>query len=331
MTRSHRAARLGLAALLLAGGCAPRYTQLAPPRGATALGLEFGVDRAAVERTLRAGKIGFQPAQGEGDVLVAERCEGGPVRGPCRLLLGVRGLYAVEQVAPAAEAGALAQAVSAVMGKPDRLGDAHPGEGGAGLVAAWDRPGWTVTVRRGGGPGDAQAVCRVEYEPATPPVVAGVPLGRLRDDVERALEGQGATLVERDAGRTHYVGAPRGPSDVVSCVVHYRGGRAAAVTELHTRAPDDAAALARWRILAKRFEVDLGRAPATSCAQDGPDRAAGDCTATWSSDRLVVVVGAHRVAGAQHRGSISVYTAYTYPPLAGAGDAAGDAEEAEAR
>ena len=52
----------------------------------------------------------------------------------------------------------------------------------------------------------------------------------------------------------------------------------------------------------------------------GPDRIVGDCTATWSSDRLVVVVGAHRNAGSSHRGTISVYTAFTYPALAPAPD-----------
>jgi hypothetical protein len=327
MTRPHLAARAPVLAafLLVAGGCAPRYARLAPPSGASALGLEFGVDRAAAERTLRAAKIAFRPAQGEGDVLVADRCEGAPVRGPCRLLFGPRGLYAVEQVAPAAEAGALAEAVGAGMGRPDRVGDARAGEGEPVLVAGWDRAGWAVTVTRGGGPSDAQAVCHVEYEPVAPPVVVGVPLGRLRDDVERALEAQGATLVQRDAGTTTYVGCPRGASDAASCVVHYRGGRAWALTEIRSNAPDDAAALARWRILARRYEVDIGRAPVTACPQDGPDRVAGDCTATWASERLVVVVGAHRARGAQHRGAISVYTAFTYPPLTAAGDA-GEAE-----
>ena len=71
----------------------------------------------------------------------------------------------------------------------------------------------------------------------------------------------------------------------------------------------------------KRGEIgEIGRAPDTTCPAEGPDRVGGDCTAAWSSDRLVVVVGAHRNAGARHRGAISVYTAFTYPPLARAGD-----------
>ncbi len=38
----------------------------------------------------------------------------------------------------------------------------------------------------------------------------------------------------------------------------------------------------------------------------------------------MVTVGAHRTAGSKHRGAISVYTAFTYPPLAAA-----DEEEAQ--
>ena len=81
----------------------------------------------------------------------------------------------------------------------------------------------------------------------------------------------------------------------------------------------DREALGAWRILARRFERDIGRPPKTICPDAGPDRVAGDCTATWTSDRLVVVVGAHRNAGASHRGTISVYTAFTYPALAAGG------------
>ena len=92
------------------------------------------------------------------------------------------------------------------------------------------------------------------------------------------------------------------------------------MTEIHPTVPDDRGALSAWRVLAKRYERDIGRAPETACPPEGPDRVAGDCTATWASDRLVVVVGAHRNAGASHRGAISVYTAFTYPALgAGAG------------
>ena len=185
------------------------------------------------------------------------------------------------------------------------------------LVAGWDLPGWTVTVtRRGVGAAAGRAVCRVEYDVATPPVVAGVPLGRLREDVERALEVQGATVMQRDAGTTTYVGCPQSAGDALTCIVLFRGGRAAAVTEIHPTAADDARALAAWRLLAKKYEKDIGRAPETTCPPYGPDRVGGDCSATWASDRLVVVVGAHRNAGSSHRGAISVYTAFTYPPLA---------------
>ena len=41
----------------------------------------------------------------------------------------------------------------------------------------------------------------------------------------------------------------------------------------------------------------------------------------------MVVVGAHRNAGSSHRGAISVYTAFTYPPLG----AASAEEQGEAR
>jgi hypothetical protein len=332
MTGSHIMARKLVRAipLLALSGCASmHYSRLEPPAGARALGLEFGADRAGTEASLKAGGIPSRPSASEPDVLVAERCPGAPVKGECRLLFGPRGLYAAELTAPAEEAEALSDAAGAKLGRPDRVGEARStAEGQPFLVAGWDRPGWTVTVTRGGpGPAATRSVCRVEYDEASPPVVAGVPLGRLREDVEHALEVQGATLVHRDAGTTTYLGCPQGASESVSCVVLFREGRAAAVTEVHPGASDDSGALSSWRILSKRFERDIGRAPETSCPQYGPDRVGGDCTATWSSDRLVVVVGAHRAAGAQHRGAISVYTAFTYPPLA----RAGDAEEAEAQ
>jgi hypothetical protein len=165
----------------------------------------------------------------------------------------------------------------------------------------------------------ATAALRVEYDAAAPPVVAGVPLGRLRDDVETALERQGATVVQRDSGATTYLACPQGAGEALSCVVLFRGGRAAVVSEIHPSPADDRGALSAWRILAKRFEKDIGRPPEMHCPDAGPDRVAGDCIASWDSDRLVVVVGAHRNAGAQHRGAISVYTAFTYPPLAARG------------
>ena len=143
-----------------------------------------------------------------------------------------------------------------------------------------------------------------------------MPLGRLRADVELALERQGAVLVQRDDTASTYLGCPQGAPEALSCLVLFRGGRAAAVTEIHPAAAGDREALAAWRGLARRFERDVGRPPQTSCPDAGPDRVGGDCTATWTSDRLVVVVGAHRNAGASHRGTISVYTAFTYPVLA---------------
>jgi hypothetical protein len=332
MTRSSSLLRVltrAIPLLVLAGCATSRYERLEPPAGAHALGLDFGADRAATEASLKAAGIAARAAPSEPDVLVAERCPGAPVKGACRLLFGPRGLYAAELTAPAAESDALASAAGDRLGRPDRVGDPKAAvEGQPFLVAGWDRSGWTVTVTRGGpGPAAASAVCRVEYDEASPPVVAGVPLGRLRDDVEHALEVQGATLVQRDVGTSTYLGCPQGAADAVSCVILFRGGRAAAVTEVQPQPGDDNAALSSWRILSKRYERDIGRAPETSCPQYGPDRVAGDCTATWSSDRLVVVVGAHRAPGAQHRGAISVYTAFTYPPLA----SAADAEEAEAQ
>jgi hypothetical protein len=330
MRTSHRAAKaLALATPILAlAGCASfRYSTPDAPSGSKALGLEFGTDRAAAETSLRAAGIAARPAPADADALLADRCPGAPVSGTCRLVFGPRGLYAAELEAPASDAEALADAVSNRLGRPDRIGDlAAAPEGTPVLVAGWDRPGWTITVTRGGGSGPSRAVCRVEYDVAAPPVVAGVPLGRLREDVEHALDVQGATLMHRDGGTSAYLGCPQGSGDALSCVVIFRQGRAAAVTEVLPVAPDDPGALSSWRILAKKFERDIGRAPETSCPTYGPDRVAGDCTSTWSSDRLVVVVGAHRMAGSKHRGAISVYTSFTYPPLA----TKADAEEAEA-
>ncbi len=101
------------------------------------------------------------------------------------------------------------------------------------------------------------------------------------------------------------------------------------VTTSRSDAPDavptpgeDREALAAWKALSRRFERDFGRPPRTACPDSGPDRVAGDCTATWASERLVVTVGAHRNAGSSHRGTISVYTAFTYPALPAGADEA---------
>ena len=113
------------------------------------------------------------------------------------------------------------------------------------------------------------AVLRVEHDPAAPPVVAGVLLGRLREDVEIALERQGAILVQRDASSSTYLGCPQGASEALSCLVIFRGGRAAAVTEIHPAQGGDREALGAWRILARRLERDIGRPPLVVHASAG--------------------------------------------------------------
>lgn len=304
------------------GGCASwRYSRMDPPDGARALGVEFGSAREDAWRVLREEGIAVSEVAGDRDALLAERCPQAPVKAPCRLLFGTQGLYAVQVEVPASETGALSHAVEDALGAADDETEGTPVERALAIpIASWHRPGWTVGVSRAGA---RVAVLRIEYDPAAPPVVAGVPLGRLREDIERVLDAQGATMVQRDERETTYLGCPEGAGEALSCVVHFRRGRGAAVTEIHPSAPDEKGALAAWRLLARRFEREIGRAPATQCPDAGPDRVEGDCTATWSSDRLVVVVGAHRNAGREHRGAISVYTAFTYPPLS-----PGDEEEA---
>jgi hypothetical protein len=320
MTIAKRAAGgLALAAFLAVSGCAsPRYGRMSAPDGSRAFGLEFGADRAATERALAAAGIATRAAPGDQDALLAQRCPSAPVEAPCRLLFGPQGLYAAQIEVPAREAGSLESSVAKELGAPDRLASeqAAAADGLSSLVAGWDRPGWTISIATTGPAQPALAILRVEHDASAPPVVAGVSLGGLREDVERALDQQGATVVQRDAGATTYVGCPQGDGGAMACVVTFHGGRAAAVTEVHPVPPEDSAALAEWRLLAERYERDIGRRPSLYCPDDGPDRVEGDCTATWSSVRLTVVVGAHRNAGASHRGAISVYTAFTYPPLA---------------
>lgn len=333
MTTKKRAAGvLTLAASMsVLGGCASlRYGRMSAPEGATAFGLPFGGDRAAAERALRDAGISAHAAPDDADALVAERCPSAPVAAPCRLHFGSSGLYAVQIEVPAGEVGHLADAVQKALGPADHapIEPSPAADGLPSLVATWHRPGWTVTVAKAPRAVPAVAALRVEHDAVAPPVVAGVPLGRLREDVESALERQGATLVQRDSAASTYLGCPQGASEALSCVVVFRSGRAASVTEVRPAAGDDRSALAAWRALAGRFEKDIGRPPQTSCPESGPDRVGGDCTATWASDRLVVVVGAHRSAGASHRGAISVYTAFTFPPLSGKG---GDEEPGEAQ
>jgi hypothetical protein len=319
MTQGIRAAAsLGLAASTLAGCVSLQYSRMAAPDGASALGLEFGAERGAVVRSLRAEGIAVRDAAGDLDAVVASRCPSAPRRKPCRLLFGPQGLYAAEIEVPASEAQALRSSVEAGLGMPDREDDgAPPVEGIPTLLASWHLAGWTVSVARAAPQvTPATAALRVERDAAAPPVVAGVPLGRVRDEVEAALDRQGAILVQRDDVATTYLGCPQGAPEALSCVVTFHEGRAAALTEVLPGTGGDREALAAWRRLAQRYERDIGRAPQRSCPETGPERIGGDCTATWSSDRLVVVVGAHRNAGASHRGTISVYTAFTYPALA---------------
>ncbi|HTN52591.1 MAG TPA: hypothetical protein VML50_09335 [Anaeromyxobacter sp.] len=300
-----------------AGTGARPGARMEAPSGARAFGLPFGGAREDAERALEAAGVEVRPAPGDPDTLLADRCPGAPAVAPCWLIFGPGGLYAAQVEVPDRDRAALLSAVEAAMGAPARRAEPAPG-GPQAPLATWIRAPWTVGVSRvSGSEGQATAVLRVEYDPAAPPVVAGVPLGRLRRDVEQVLDRQGATAVARDEGTTTYLGCPLGDPEVLSCVVEFRGGRAAVVTEVHLAPRDDRGALAAWRELAARLEGEVGRAPLTECPPEGPDRIGGDCTATWSTARLVVVAGAHRSAGAQHRGVISVYTSFAYPPLTG--------------
>jgi hypothetical protein len=322
-----RAARLAAAIVTLAlAGCATtRLGSLSAPHGARALGLDFGKDRAAAERALTAVGIPFRADPSDPDALLAERCEGAPAR-PCRLIFGPEGLYAAQVEVPGPEERALVDAASAALGSPSRRGEPSPA-GVASLVAGWERPGWAVGVSRHAPAGaPVTAVLHLEYEEAAPPAVLGVPLGRWRVDVEAVLEQQGAVVQARDAASTIYLGCPQSTSDALTCVVQFERGRAASVTEAWPPRAEDAEALRAWHDLAARYEAEIGRAAQRSCPAAGPDRVGGDCTATWASDKLTVVVGAHRGAGSSHRGAISVYTGFAYPPLAGA--AVTDSEDA---
>ncbi len=319
----------GVLALLLMGGCAKRlsYDRMEPPEGPRAFGVTFGGPRDEAERALFDAGVSTRPAPDDEDALVATRCPGAPVIAPCRLVFGPQGLYAAQIDAPPSEASDLVGSVEKALGPPARrAGPAGVTIGVPPVIAAWDRAGWTIAVSHvaADGPRAAAAVLRVEWDAAAPPVVAGVPLGRRRGRVEAALDQQGAILVSRDSDATTYLGCPQGAPDAISCVVLFRGDRAAAVTELHPSPPEDRPALESWQLRAARFEKDVGRAPAVACPHSGPDRVQGDCVATWATQRLVVAVGAHRNAGGKHRGAISIYTSWSYPPLAAGGDAAAE-------
>lgn len=305
MTRTPSALLLLVLASACAGGA---YRRLEPPRGAEAFGLTFGAARPDVEAALAAAGVPWRQDPGDADAVLAERCPGAPAPGPCRLLTGPAGLYAAEQDVPVADAGALAGAVARGLGDPG-------GRKGGDLVAAWEPPGWTVAVARHATASPPVATLRAEFDAATPPSVVGVPLGRRRADVEATLKAQGATLIQRDQDATSYLGCPHGEAEAVSCTITFRGGRAAALTEVLPGDPDDRHALEAWRLRADAMAREIGRPPDVRCPPGGPERVGGDCTATWSSDRLVVVVGAHRSPGGQHRGAISLYVGYSYPPL----------------
>lgn len=315
-----RSAVLGLL-LLAAVGCAgtSRF-RLEPPAGDAALGLTFGAPREASEAALRAAGIPFAPARDDPETLIAARCPRAPAGIPCRLSFGPTGLYAAQLEAAPEDAARLVAAAESGLGRPTRreAAAADAADGATSLLAAWERDGWTIGVTRArardASPG---AVLRVERDAVAPPVVAGVPLGRTRAEVEALLARQGAVLVQRDAEATTWLGCPLGDAGALTCVVSWVGGRAASVTEVHPTPARDRDALAAWRALAERFAGEIGRPPVTSeCPADGPERATGDCTATWGSERLAIVVGAHRNAGGERRGVISVYTAWSWPPLA---------------
>lgn len=307
MTTTRAAA---LAWCLLLAGCAAggRYRPMAPPQGPRAFGLTFGAPRAEVARALSAAGVAHRPDAGDPDALVAEACPAAPVAGPCRLLVGPAGLYAAEQEVPLADAGALAAAVTRGLGAPGQAA-------GEGVVAAWAPPGWTVAVSRHLSLSPPVATLRAEWDAATPPTVAGVPLGRRRADVELVLLAQGASQLQRDDDATSYLGCPLGEPEAISCTITFTAGRAAAVTEVLPGLSDDRAALEAWQARVDALAREYGRPPEVRCPAGGPDRTEGDCTATWRSERLVVVLGAHRSAGGQHRGGLSVYLGFAYPPL----------------
>jgi len=318
-TSIHAGARRLAAALLLTGGCASvSYTALERPAGTSAFGLEFGQPREAVEGVLRDAGIPFADAPGDPDVIIATRCPSAPSRTACRLVFGPRGLYAAQIEAPASEAGRLVSVAEDGLGKPDRRNPATGAdEGLPSVIAAWDREGWTVGVTtQAPAGGAASAALRVELDAAAPPVVAGVPLGRRRGSVEHVMDLQGAVVVQRDDEATTYLGCPKGDGAALTCVVSYLDDRAIALTEVHPTPAEDDEALAAWKVAAARMASEIGRPPVTACPPAGPERATGDCTATWGSDRLVIVVGAHRNAGGEHRGVISVYTSWSYPSVA---------------
>lgn len=294
-------------------------TSFAAPAGARAFGIEFGRDRRATLRELAAQGIAARDDPADEDALLADRCPQAPLRGPCRLGFGPAGLYAAEVEAalgsPADLAG-LRAAMERGLGPPSRGAETASPPGLPRLEAAWLANEWTVTLARvERAPGAAAAAVRAEYDRVAPPVVLGVPLWRRRAAVEALLERNGTVLVHAEEGTSQYLSCPAGSADAQSCVVEWRDGRAAVVTEVYGRNADDREALAEWRDRGAELEREIGRAPDRECPPEGPDRVGGGCTATWSADRLIIVVGAHRGLGGRHRGLISVYTTWAYPVL----------------
>ncbi len=298
-----------LAALL--AGCATARTPppLAGPQGDRLHGLAFGSARPAVEAALLAAGLGARPDAEDVEILHLDRCPGPTPSGPCRLLFGPAGLYASEQELGASSDGeveGLVAAVTRAFGPPERE-PRHAS--GPALAARWERGGWTVALWRPAGA--ARALLRAEWDAATPPVVAGVSLGRRRAAVESYLLRRGAVEVDRDASTTSYLGCPDGAPSAHACVVEFHGNRAAAVVEVSGRIEDDWAAQAAWRARTAELTRLLGRPPEVTC----PEGAVEGCLASWRGDRLSVVVGAQRGKGSRRRGSLSVYVAWSYPPL----------------
>jgi len=300
---------LALAALL--GACAALRPPppIAGPQGARLHGLGFGSARPEVEAALRAAGLAVRPDPDDAEILHLDRCPGPAPSGPCRLLFGPAGLYASEQELTAgseSEVQALVGAVTRAFGPPDREPHHAPG---SEVAAHWERAGWTVALSRP--PGASRALLRAEWDAAAPPVVAGVPLGRRRAAVEAYLLRRGAVEVDRDAFTTSYLGCPDGTPSAHACVVEFHGNRAAAVVEVSGRIEEDWAAQAAWRARSAELTQQLGRPPTVTC----PEGAIEGCLASWSGDRLAVVVGAQRGRGGRRRGALSVYVAWAYPPL----------------
>jgi len=297
-----------LAALLCACAAA-RPVPLGGPQGSRLHGLPFGSPRSEVEAALQAAGLRARPDADDAEILHLERCPGETPPGPCRLLFGPAGLYASELELEAQGEGGLSALVAGVtraFGPPD--GDAHHLPG-AGVAAHWERSGWTVALSRP--PEATRALLRAEWDAATPPVVAGVPLGRRRAAVEAHLLRRGAIEVDRDARTTSYLGCPDGAPSAHACVVEFHGNRAAAVVEVSGRIEEDFEAQAAWRARTAELARLLGRAPATTCPEGAVER----CVATWTGDRLAVVAGVERGRGGRRRGALSVYVSWAYPPL----------------